>query len=145
MASRLVSLFRIINSGRATAAAPNSYGAMLLWRRVFEGKGPSEEEENENETTDGADEPMQAYTDDQHHVNVGENTVRSEQAIQALREFRMEARGSRRVGINTNTGTGLFNVSSSQQIQERQRNEEDVIQRPNLEIPIGHSHVNIAQ
>jgi len=142
MASRLVSLFRIINSRRATAVAPNSYGTMALWRRVFEGKGPSEEEENEEETNDCTDESsMQAYTDDQHHLLVGENTVRSERAIQALREFRMEARGIRRIGINT----GLFNASSSQQSQEHQRNEEDMIQRPNLEIPIGHSHVNIAQ
>eukprot|EP01083_Nonionella_stella_P152003 486597_1 len=134
MASGLVSLFRIINSGRATAAAPNSYGAMLLWRRVFEGKGPSEEEENENETTDGGvDEPLQPVyiNDNQHqHAPVGENNnVRSEQAIQALREFRMEAQGSRRVGggISTiHTGGGLFNAVSSslsQQIQERHRNE----------------------
>lgn len=80
---------------------------------------------------------MQLYTGNQHHV--GENTVHSERAIQALREFRMEARGIRRVGV------GSFNSSSPQQIQEYRRNEVDMIQRPNLEIPIGDFHVNIAQ
>jgi len=148
MASRILSLFRILNrgSGQVTSSAPNSWATVGTWRRFFKNR-----EQEEEEHADAVKEIM----DEIAGMN-GARPIAAEEAVDARREFvkehyrtmsAAEGYGSRTEGSSTRRRDerNSARVSSQETVSVMREVEDQQLNRPNLDVPVGDSYMTLAQ
>jgi len=141
MASRILSLFRILNrgSGQVTSSAPNSWATVGTWRRFFEIR-----EQEEEEHADAVEEIA--------GMN-GARPIAAEEVVEARREFVKEhyrnmsaVEGNGRTEGSTKRREERNGARVSQETASVVREVEDQqLNRPNLDVPVGESYMTLAQ
>ncbi|GFH56035.1 predicted protein [Chaetoceros tenuissimus] len=137
MASRIISIVRVFGSRPGQVTNPN-WAILSAWRRYL-GLEVAEHVEEKAQEQDQIDAYNGENEYQSHGQDFGSTPITSEYAIRTRNEFLMESHRRMREGISSSMNISRNNVQSSR------RTEEEILERPNLDIVVNGVSCTIAQ